>query len=112
MVLCRELKEGLRAMFCSMVSKPSQGKIWENLFKKLISRFFSREGTGGGGWGEVFPLIGSAVYVRRPGVGFLCTDGTLSILFLFVGVNSGLLKWKTLEGGAYLRKHFTAGPVW
>lgn len=108
--LCRKLKEGLRAVICTAVSKPSQeryGKSSLRNWSQVASQgfFLIREGTGVGSWGEVFSPICSAVCLKRADVGFLCTEASFHSLNVS-GSSFWASKLNTLEKGAYLRKRF------
>ena len=52
----------------------------------------------------VTPDLQCSAYVKTVGVGI--------ILLIFMGVNFGLHKLRTLGKGAYLRKHCMMGTIW
>lgn len=94
-LLCRELEEGLRAVICATVSKPTQKRSGKTSLRQMVvSGFlrllFSEKGRVGD--------LRCSVCVKRVGVDL--------ILLIFMGVNFGLPKWRTLGKGAYLRKQF------
>lgn len=75
--------------------KTNPEKIWQNLFKTndgkwlLKALIFRKRQVGD---------LRCSVYVKRVDVDL--------ILLIFMGVNFGLPKWRTLGKGAYVRKQF------
>lgn len=108
-VLCRKLKEGLRAMICTAVSKPSQERCRKSSLRnwsQVASQgsFYQRKDRGWVVGRGVFPNLQCCLY-EEGGVGFLCTDVSFHSLNVS-GSKFWASKLKTLEKGAYLRKHF------